>query len=493
MASGSARAFVDWLDAEAESFSNATTREHYLNYAGLKDSLRLTPIFRKHARLFQRDTVERAVSLNSRDARLGHLREFVIDGYLEQAAKTLTEEIDERETSDVVRVGRRDVPYRSVSQMIINEGDAAKRHALDDLRAEVTSTQNDRRERRWDLLYKQTRDLGYQDYVDLCDKTGGLHLEDLRDMLEGFLWGTDQAYREQLSKQLGRIDVNPAAAERSDLSRLFRSPEFDASFPRERMVAALDETLRGLGIDVDNQPNVHLDTDERPKKSPRAFCAPADIPGEIYLVISPHGGHDDYQAFFHEAGHTQHFAHVPRDLPYAFRGLGDNSVTEGFAFVLEAPLRNEAWLKRMLGMKAGQARSYIAAVAFHKLYMLRRYGAKLLYELDLHKSDNVRGWSKRYADLLTAKLGARHKPSDYLSDLDDGFYAARYLRAWIFDAQLRAWFERRWGKEWFAVPAAGKKLRALWAYGQRYSAEELLAQLGYKRLDISHLQRELGV
>jgi hypothetical protein len=203
MSSGSARAFVDWLDAEAETFSNATTREHYLNYSGLKDSLRLTPIFRKHARLFHRDTVERAVSLNSRDPRLGHLREFVIDGYLEQAAKTLTEEIAERETSDVVRVGRKDVPYRSVSQMIINEGDAAKRHALDELRAEVTTTQNDLRERRWDLLYKQTRDLGYKDYLDLCDQTGGLHLEDLRVMLERFLWETDQAYREQLSKQLG--------------------------------------------------------------------------------------------------------------------------------------------------------------------------------------------------------------------------------------------------------------------------------------------------
>jgi hypothetical protein len=312
-------------------------------------------------------------------------------------------------------------------------------------------------------------------------------------MLEAFLWNTEQAYREQLATRLQQISVTPVMAERSDLLRLFRSPEYDGAFPRDRMVDSLNETLRSLGIDVDGQPNVHLDTEERPKKSPRAFCAPAHIPGEIYLVISPHGGHDDYQALFHEAGHTQHFAHVPEDLPYAFRGLGDNSVTEGFAFVLEAPLRNEVWLKRMLGMKAADARRYIAAVKFHKLYMLRRYGAKLLYELELHRSENVRGWSKRYADLLTAKLGARHNPADYLSDLDDGFYAARYLRAWIFDAQLRAWFTKRWGSEWFWNRKAGAKLRELWSHGQRYSAEELLAQLGYKHLDISHVQRELGV
>ena len=125
--------------------------------------------------------------------------------------------------------------------------------------------------------------------------------------------------------------------------------------------------------------------------------------------------------------------------------------------------------------------------------MLRRYGAKLLYELDLHRSGNVRGWSKRYADLLTAKLGARHKPADYLSDLDEGFYAARYLRAWIFDAQLRAAFSRKWGEDWFMDAGPGKRLRGLWSYGQRYSAEELLAQSGYKGLDIAFLQRELGV
>ena len=81
--------------------------------------------------------------------------------------------------------------------------------------------------------------------------------------------------------------MEPAMAERSDLSRLFRSPEFDQSFPRDHMVDALDKTLRGLGIDVDCQPNVHLDTEERPKKSPRAFCAPTNIPGKIYLGHQP--------------------------------------------------------------------------------------------------------------------------------------------------------------------------------------------------------------
>jgi hypothetical protein len=255
------------------------------------------------------------------------------------------------------------------------------------------------------------------------------------------------------------------------------------------MLPALAATLEGLGI-AREQPHVHLDTEERPRKSPRAFCAPVEIPDEIYLVISPHGGHDDYRALFHEAGHAQHFAHIDRALPFAFRGLGDNSVTEGFAFVLEHLLYSEAWLRRYLNFDDNAG--YLSLVRFNRLYMLRRYAAKLLYELELHAGTDVRRGAERYAALLTEHVGARYTPADYLSDLDDGFYCARYLRAWIFDAQVRAWFHERWGDEWFLAPAAGSALRELWSQGQRQAAEAILRGLGAQGLDIAPLAAELS-
>jgi hypothetical protein len=481
---------LDWLDREAEAFSSETTREYYLNSAGLKDDLALAPIFERHAELFQRETVDRALAARTEDPRRPHLREFVVDGYLEQAAKELTEQIAARETSDTVEWEGEPLPYRAVQQRVMNEPDPERRHELDARRLDVTAAQNPLRERRWDLLYARTRELGFDSYVALCEELGALGLDRLRAMLERFLWDTEKHYRDRLAPELRAIGVHPALAERSDLLRLFRSPQFDGAFPRERMLPALEATLRGLGVNVDRQPNVIVDADERPKKSPRAFCAPVEIPGEIYLVISPHGGHDDYRALFHEGGHAQHFAHIAGEQPFAFRGLGDNSVTEGFAFVLEHLLYSPAWLRRYLGMEESDA--YLAMARFHKLYFLRRYAAKLLYELDLHHSGDPRGTAKRYADLLTTHVGVRHSPEDYLSDLDDGFYCARYLRAWIFDAQLRAYFARRWGEEWFVQPDGGAALRELWSHGQRYPAPELLRQLGEPALDIAPLAAEVG-
>jgi hypothetical protein len=482
---------LDWLDREAEAFSGATTREYYLNRAGLKDDLALAPIFERHADLFRRETVDRVLGAETDDPRYAHLREFAVDGYLEQAAKELTEQVAARETADTVEWEGEQLPYRAVQQRVMNEPDAWRRHELDLRRLDVTAAQNELRQRRWDLLYGQTRDLGFASYVTLCDQLGSLGLDRLRETMERFLWETDKSYRDRLEQELRAIGVDPALAERSDLLYLFRAPQFDDAFPRERMLPALEATLQGLGVDVAKQPNVHVDAEERPRKSPRAFCAPVEIPGEIYLVISPHGGHDDYRALFHEAGHAQHFAHIQADQPFAFRGLGDNSVTEGFAFVLEHLLYSVEWLRGHLGME--ESGTYLSLVRFHKLHFLRRYAAKLLYELELHANGDIRGFGKRYADLLTAHVGVRYSPEDYLSDLDDGFYCARYLRAWTFDAQLRAVFVRRWGEAWFADADAGAALRELWSLGQRHPADELVRRLGEPGLDISALAAEVGV
>src|SRR5262249_14003563 len=98
-------------------------------------------------------------------------------------------------------------------------------------------------------------------------------------------------------------------------------------------------------IDVRGQANVELDIEQREKKSPRAFCAPIEVPGRVMLVIQPIGGADDWRALFHEAGHTEHFANTSPDLPVESKRMGDNAVTEGWAFLLEHLTGYPPWLE----------------------------------------------------------------------------------------------------------------------------------------------------
>ena len=485
-----AKPLLDRLDAEAEAFSRDLTREYYLNGAGLKEELSIVPIFERHARLFTKKTIAALNAAPRGDERWSSLRAFVVEGYLEDAAKSLSETIASRETGDTATVDGKEVPYRALSVLIANEADAERRHEIDGLRVELTAAQNALRERRWDALYAEVRSLGYTDYVALCEDVGRLALDNLAAPLEEFLWRSEADYRSRLAGYLGEIGVAPAAAERSDLAYLFRSPQFDPHFPPERLLTSLRETLAGLGVDIDRQAGVRLDVEARPRKSPRAFCAAILIPGEVMLVINPNGGQDDYAALFHEAGHTEHFAHVDPSLPFAARGLGDNSVTEAFAFLMEHLVYDAGWLRERLGWR--DATDFVAFKRFYKLYIIRRYTAKLLYELELHRSDNPRSKSKRYADLLTTCLGVRYNAADYLFDVDDSFYCARYLRAWAFEAQLRRRMETDFGEQWFLSAEAGKRLKRLWSMGQRLPVEEMARELGYAGLELGALFAELG-
>ncbi|MGA2286118.1 MAG: hypothetical protein ABSG55_07615 [Dehalococcoidia bacterium] len=486
----SADRLLDRLDAEAETFSRDLTREYYLNGAGLKEELSIVPIFQRHAALFSKATLDALDKAPPDDQRRPPLRAFAVEGYLENAAKSLSEAIAARETTDAATWDGKEVPYRALPVLTANEADPARRHALERLRLELTAAQNPLREERWGVLQAEARGLGHPDYAALCEDLGDLQLDALAAPLEAFLWDSEKPYRRELARRLQGIGVSPPEAERSDLAYLFRSPQFDVHFPPERLVPTLAETLRSLGIDLQRQSNVHLDVEPRPQKSPRAFCAPIVIPDEVMLVINPHGGQDDYAALFHEAGHTEHFAHVDGTLPFAARGLGDNSVTEAFAFLIEHLTYEAAWLEQRLGWR--DPGEFVAFKRFFKLYMLRRYATKLLYEVELHRGGDVRSRAKRYADLLTAHLAVRYSPADYLFDVDDGFYCARYLRAWAFEAQLRRRLQTDVGDGWFLSPKAGKRLKALWSMGQRLPVRDLARHIGYSGLDFAPLFKELS-
>lgn len=85
--------------------------------------------------------------------------------------------------------------------------------------------------------------------------------------------------------------------------------------------------------------------EERPKKSPRAFCSGIKVPDEVKLVIMP------------KAGHAGHFGCVNPDLAVEYKRLGDNSITETFAFLLEYLLTDENWLRQNTPLK--EAKEYL--------------------------------------------------------------------------------------------------------------------------------------
>ena len=128
---------------------------------------------------------------------------------------------------------------------------------------------------------------------------------------------------------------------------------------------------------------------------------------------------------------------------------------------------------------------------------LRRYGAKLEYELELHGAEGSGGSrdgiASRYSQLLGDALRVPWPSETYLADVDPGFYCACYLRAWALETHIRKYLREHFGPAWFDCAEAGAALQALWREGQRLSPEELLAELTGERLEFGVLVEDLGL
>jgi hypothetical protein len=142
-----------------------------------------------------------------------------------------------------------------------------------------------------------------------------------------------------------------------------------------------------------------------------------------------------------------------------------------------------AWLSRKLDFPRPD--EYAAEGMMWLLFFVRRYSAKLLYELEFHQSDDLSGMPQRYVELLGNATKIEPSPANYLADIDAGFYVYSYLRSWALETQLRDNLRERFGNEWFASLEAGSLLRELWAEGQRPTADELLQ-------DVSGAELEMG-
>jgi hypothetical protein len=488
---------LDSYARDCERFISEMDREYYLHYAGHKEDFEIEEIYARHSDLFERDVVarlrERLSSGSAEEARrVRYLLELAVGGLLGRETKREETELAEREASLELEVNGDRLPYRQSAVTQANEADPERRQAIEQARLEALDRElNPLHRRALERAHELARELGWSSYRDMYGDLKQMDLRALEHQTSAFLDATADTYEPVMDPHLrSQVGIGLDELRRADLPYFFRAPGFDQLFPEDRLIESLEQTLSGLGIALNDQQNVHLDTEQRPLKSPRAFCAPVHVPAEVYLVIPRQGGRDDYAALYHEAGHTEHYAHVDASMPFEYRHLGDNSVTEGFAFLLEHLTEDPAWLAAMLDVT--DAEEYAGYVRASKLLFLRRYAAKLSYELQLHGAERpLDEMPDLYAGLLGNALSLEWPSRTWLSDVDPGFYVANYLRAWAFETRLRKLLRERFGAEWFAEPAAGDLLREIWSEGQRLDADELLAQATGERIDFSVMLEEV--
>lgn len=542
---------------EAFSASNKDfARAYYLfATARLSEAYNSQEIFERYPLLSQKETVDQLKALldvppvggspadNAIDSDIKRFYVSTVSAYVDAQ---LAEQSDAFENDkhalkiDVQNLGLKtpegeaiaELLYEDVAGWLKKTPDKALRQALYDRMASAwTSFLADRFV---DLFQQENTllaNLGYEDAIAFYSWSSGHNLRALGEQGKKLLAETQADYERLMSAHYHcRTGLDFAKdATRSDISYVLHGPstemaDINARFPSSTLLPLAKKTFDGLGlqfaqlaseVDFANRDDyereivakteavsktgetlqrILLDVAPRSGKPSRAYVYPAAVPSEIYLSVKPEGGLDDYLSFFHEAGHAQHFAYVAPTVAFPRALLGNNTVTETYAYLFQNLFLNRHWLEHKAGLSAGEAAQVVVRRALEDLYMLRRYASKMQFELLLYDNEsagdsggndaaNAEKGSK-YQTLLSEGTGFRYDAAGWTRDVDARFYVADYFTAWSLEAQLRETLTKRFGspavdgEDWYLNPEAGRFLKELWAEGSP-SQSELSQKLGY--------------
>jgi hypothetical protein len=469
------------LQQETLSWKRRTTGENVdvaATYAG-------------HEQLFSTDTLlllTRALTATpdqDRRKALEFFRAYVLGEMAKSRAAKLTDEINNYLAGAEFSYRGKTYRYYEYDRLARDEADYDARQTLSDAVLPILAEANKRLAQKESRLQEAAKELGERDYVALSQELRPVRLDDFAPVCQRFLDETEREFRAAQEWAVPfQLGIPAAKLRRADLPRLQRNARFEKYFGKDEMLPRLRDFLAGLGLSLDK---IKIDDADRPKKNPRAACYPLLVPSDVRLTFKPTGGQSDYKSLWHEMGHAQHFANATVK-EWEFQQLGDAVVTENYAFLFDGMMANRRFLQRYLKMAGDDLANGARFAAYLKLFAVRRYCAKTLYELELHRGaanakERYRGWLARaYGFPLDDKDAER-----YLIDVDDFFYGADYVRAWFLEAMLSRRLASTYGDDWFVDKRAGAFLTHLWEKGQYYRGDELAKTLGYTRITPMYL------
>jgi hypothetical protein len=143
-------------------------------------------------------------------------------------------------------------------------------------------------------------------------------------------------------------------------------------------------------------------------------------------------------------------------------------------------MQDKGWLLRYTELGRLRINGFLRLAGFEELHFIRRYCAKLLYELEAYGSTG--DWGELpdiYVETLSDATTFQYRTADAFVDFDPRYYSTRYLRAWQLQATINEVLVEKFDADWYRNPAAGPWIVAnLWSEGQRENAEEIAARIG---------------
>ncbi|MBC8043992.1 MAG: hypothetical protein IAF08_11170 [Rhizobacter sp.] len=485
--------------ARAEKATTEITEEQFRTHSGLSDGSRLTQILAKYDDLFDEahsDAIHHLIAAAGTPRDKRRLRALYKDAVFAQLSRPLNDKFIQVQTmpqtvelpfTNPETAEATTITPTTAYMLSLNDPNRETREAATKLLTEFRRDQlNPVYEDLHREMHKFPKAHGYKNFIDLMEKHKGYSFADLAKVAKQFIRETDDVYRETLTYYLKtKLGLSLDKAKYHDAAMLFRAPEYDALFPKDAILEIIFGFIRQMGLDPTAKGRIVFDLEPRSNKNPRQMCYPIRVPNKIGINVMPRGGVGDYYAVMEELGHALHFAHTSPDTPYEFRYPMENSLTETYSYTIARLMLNPLWLMKV--MKIADPDPFLHHKAFLDLFITRRYFAKFLYELKLHKSGSLAGKDDAYQETLGKVLIVPIVKENYLADVDAFFTVTSYVQAFLAHAEVHSKLRSLYGEDWFINPQTGGFLKELWAGGNEMTVSELGKKMGFGGLTATPL------
>ncbi|HEX3806213.1 MAG TPA: hypothetical protein VHV52_05470, partial [Gaiellaceae bacterium] len=253
---------------------------------GEKEVSEQAEIVRRYADLFSReqlDALREADAGASGDERelLYRLRKTCESGLVSAQLAEREDELENRFLAARVTFKGDEMPLRNAQAMLSILPSYADREELGAIQAEASASFNPDR---LDLL-QASEELaaeysGIADAIERNDEEKAISLRDLSRALEAASVASTESYAKLRDIWFDRLlgpdrDQVPTSSHTGYMRRL---STLESTYTKERATEVCLETLVALGFDLTAQPNIKLDLEDRPQKSPRACVIASDPP-----------------------------------------------------------------------------------------------------------------------------------------------------------------------------------------------------------------------
>jgi hypothetical protein len=435
------------------------------------ETLEVTPATIRHVRVALRSADEAMTQ------GLRHLFRFLCEEYLTHSTRRLSEDLLTQQHTATVQAPTHDepIPLWHIAAALALERKRIKRQALEDATTAVIGSFQKLYYDLWRHWFTAMEGLGYTSPMALWQELSGVDLDDLVKPLETILRDTEDTYRDQMQWHLKRTyGIDLEMARRHDILALFGRDETTDWFPRAELVPCLESWLRDWGWQFEEHVNLRL---EQPATvAGGAWCAPFEIPDDIRLAVAPSGGMQGFMQGFREAGKALLLASFPAEAPVELRCLPDPSLLEAQAELCGGLVRTRPWLNVYRHIR--QPGDLLRLVHLERLYIVRRYIGKCLYERTLYEDFTLEGKEEAYRDALRKACGFGYPETYYLYDVEPGFATLWQVRGWMLTAHMRTQLQQQYAEEWFREPDALAALGDLWSQSPYQSVETLMEKTG---------------